>query len=49
MYFFAIVIFALAFVTLYSMAVSDVFWFKAGITVVFSVLVSTLVTFNIFR
>ena len=49
MYFFAIIVFILAFVSLYTASISDVGWFKAGIATVFSVLVSMLVTFNIFR
>ena len=49
MYIFAVVIFALAFTALFTSAISDVMWFKAGIITVFSILVSTLVTFNIFR
>ena len=48
-YLFAIFVFALGFVTLYSSAISEVKWFKAGISVIFSALVAMLVTFNVFR
>ena len=46
---FAIFVFALGFVALYSSAICDKKWFKAGISIIFSALVSMLVTFNIFR
>ena len=46
---FAIFVFALGFVALYSAAVCEQKWFKAGISIIFSALVSMLVTFNIFR
>ena len=49
LYVFAIFIFLLGFITLYSIAVSEVKWFKMGISVIFSALVTMLVTFNVFR
>lgn len=45
---FAIAIFALGFVSLYSSAVCDKKWFKACISIMFSALVSMLVTSNMF-
>ena len=46
---FAILVFALGFTALYSSAICDKKWFKACISVMFSALVTMLVTFNIFR
>ena len=46
---FAVFIFILGFITLYSMAVTEVKWFKMGISVIFSALVTMLVAFNVFR
>jgi VIT1/CCC1 family predicted Fe2+/Mn2+ transporter len=46
---FMILVFSLGFVTLYSSAICDRKWFKAFISVMFSALVTMLVTFNIFR
>ena len=45
---FAIFIFALGFTALYSAAICDKKWFKTCISVLFSVLVSMLVTSNMF-
>ena len=49
MYLFAIFVFVLSCITLYASSECDTKWFKAGITVIFSAMVSMLVTFNIFR
>ena len=49
MYVFAVFAFLLGFVSLYTASLSDVVWFKVSISVIFSALVSMLVTFNIFR
>lgn len=46
---FAIVVFLLGIVTLLSAAVCEKMWYKAGISVIFSAIVTMLVTFNIFR
>lgn len=46
---FAIFVFALSFMTLFISSYSDKDWFKNAITVIFSAMVSMLVTFNIFR
>lgn len=46
---FALFVFILGFVSLYSSAICDKKWFKASISIIFSALVSMLVTFNIFR
>lgn len=48
-YLFAIFVFLLSCITLYAASESNVRWFKAGIAVIFSAMVSMLVTFNIFR
>lgn len=48
-YLFAIFVFVLSFITLYAAGNTEVKWFKAGITIIFSAMVSMLVTFNIFR
>lgn len=48
-YLFAIFVFILSFITLYASSESNVRWFKAGITIIFSAMVTMLVTFNIFR
>lgn len=45
---FAIFIFVLGFTALYSSAICDKKWFKACISVMFSALVSMLVTSNMF-
>ena len=49
MYLFGVFVYILAFISLYSSSVSDVKWFKVAIAVVFSALVSILVTFNMFN
>ena len=48
-YFYAIVVFALGFTTLYCMSMAKQTWFKMGISIIFSALVSMLVTFNLWR
>lgn len=49
MWLFITVVFVLCIITLYSSFVSEERWFKVFISVIFSSLVTMLVTFNIFR